>query len=566
MSEQKSNFLLPVIGGLVVIAGGIGAYLIYKQISPSGVSGVMDIAKIIPKQVLFAASISGDPNAWAQLEQFQSPEVKKYLDEELQKIEKQSLSSGDLSYTTDIKPWAGDVMIALLPPEVTTPKAQTLPKLLPVSTSKLAQANIDSSDPKVVVVVQIKDKVAAAQFFDKVKGKAKVTQKDHKGVQISLVTGDNGKPTSVALLGDYAVFSPQTNSVERAIDTFQGADSLATAIAPVSLELKTSLIQFYVPDFANSVEKLIALSPNPRPIPPQTLAQLKSVKSITMGLGVDSDGVRIKGITDLDPNLIKVEYKPAPGKVIAQFPAETMALITGIDIKSRWEQFTKDAANDPDLKTQLDEVRNSLKNSPLALDLDKDVFGWMDGEYAIGAIASSEGILAQSGVGPALIFQTTNRPVAEATLKKLDTFVTGNGLQVATKDINGVPVTEWTSPQAPGFSVGHGWYQKDTLFLSVGALVGAITKPSNTLESSPTFKAVIGSLDKNNIGYFYLDMDKAWGWYSSRFIPPAEQSAITPEVKALINTVRGIGATASVPNKTTTKFEFLLALKPKGGV
>jgi hypothetical protein len=48
----------------------------------------MDSAKLIPKQVLFAASISGDSNAWAQLEQFQSPEVKKYLDLELKKIEK----------------------------------------------------------------------------------------------------------------------------------------------------------------------------------------------------------------------------------------------------------------------------------------------------------------------------------------------------------------------------------------------------------------------------------------------------------------------------------------------
>jgi hypothetical protein len=565
MSEQKSNFLLPVIGGLVVIAGGIGAYLFYKQISPSAVSGVMDSAKLIPKQVLFAASISGDSNAWAQLEQFQSPEVKKYLDQELKKIEKESLNSGDVDYTADIKPWAGDVMFAFLPPLPNSPKAEALPKLIPVSI-KLAQAATDSTGPNILVVVQIKDKGAALKFFDKVKGKNKVTQKDYKGIQISEVIGTSGKPTSVALLGDFSVFSPQTRTVERAIDTFKGGASLASEIAPASLGLKTSLVQFYVPDFANSIEKLVSLSPNARPIPPQTLTQLKSVKSITMGLGVDSDGLRLKGISELDPNAIKIDYKPSPGKVISQFPPETFALISGIDIKTRWEQFSKEAATDPELKKQLDDVKTSLKSSPMGLDLDKDVFGWMDGEYAIGAIASTEGLLAQSGVGPALILQTSNRAAAEATLKKLDTFVKGNGLAVATKDIKGVSVTEWTSPQAPGFSIGHGWYQQDTLFLSVGALVEAIAKPTNSLDSTPTFKSVIGSLDKSNIGYFYLDFDKAWTWYSTRFIPPTELAAITPEAIALIKTVRGIGATASIPNKTTSQFEILLALKPKGGV
>ena len=564
MSEQKSNFLLPVIGGLVVIAGGVGAYLLYKQSSPSGVSSVMNSAKIIPKQVLFAASISGDSNAWAQLDQFQSPEVKKYLDQELKKIEKDSLSSGDFDYTDDIKPWAGDIMVAFLPSAVNVPKAENPLKLLPVST--LAQGISGNPDPNILVVVQVKDKIAASKFFDKVKGKNKVTQRDYKGVQVSEVTNSNGKPTSVALLDDYSVFAPQPKAVESAIDTFQGGASLASTISPANIELKTPLIQFYIPDFANSLEQLVSLSPNARTIPPQTLAQLKLVKSVTLGLGVDSDGIRVKGITDLDPNAIKIDYKPSPSKVISQFPPETFALITGIDIKSRWEQFTKDAATDPQLKKQLDEVRTGLKTSPVGLDLDKDIFGWMDGEYAFGAIASTEGLLAQSGVGPALILQTSDRATAEATLKKIDDFVKGNGLQVAIKDVKGVSVTEWTSPGAPGFSIGHGWYQQDTLFVSVGSLIETIAKPTATLDSTPTFKSVTGSLDKSNIGYFYLDMDKAWAWYSNRFIPPADRELITPEIRALINTVRGIGVTASLPSKTTSKFEILLSLKPNGGV
>lgn len=560
MSNQKSNILLPVLGGVAVIAGGVGAYIFYTQTIKTGVATVVESAKLVPQQVLFAASISGDSNAWAQLEQFQTPEVKKYLDAEIQKLEKEAFGSSDINFNADIKPWAGNIMVALLPPSPAA--ASRTSKMVPVSTTILAQAAVRDT-PNVLVVVQVKDAAAADQFFTKVKGQAQVTEKDYKGVKVSEVTRTGGSPTSVAMLGSYAVFSPQAKSIEQAIDTFQGAPSLATVISPANLELKNPLVQFFIPDFAGSVEKLVALNPDASPISPQTLTQIKSVKSITMGLGVDREGLRLKGVTELEPNSITVEYKTAPGKVIAQFPAETMALITGMDIKTRWEQFVKEAAADPELKSQLDEVRSGLKNSPLALDLDKDIFSWMDGEYALGAIASSDGLLAQTGVGPAFIFQTSNRAAAEATLKKIDDFARTSGLAVATRDVEGVAVTEWTTPQAPGFAIGHGWFKPDTLFLSVGSLIPMIVKPSNSLSNSPTFKSVTGSLSTSNIGYFYLDMEKSWNWFSTRFISPSDLAALTPEVKALINTVRGIGVTASLPSKTTSKFELLLALKPK---
>ncbi len=556
MSDKKSNFLLPVIGGLVIVAGGVGAY-VYFQGSPSGTPNA--IGKVIPQQVLFAASISGDSAAWNKLERFQTPEVKKYLDEQLNKFQQDALAKSDLNFNQDIKPWAGDVMFAILPSQ---PKqSQATPRLLPVSTA-IAQAPIlpDPSTPNILLAVQIKDSGSASKFFEKVKTKAagKVVQRDYKGVQISQFKSESGNPTNVAVLGEYSIISPQAKSLEKAIDTFQGQPSFLNN-PPAKLELKNPLVQFYMPDFGGSVEQLIALNPNAQTLPPQSLAQLKLVKSVTIGIGVDDDGLRLKGVSSLAPGAIKIDYKNSSGKVISQFPAETFGLITGTNIKARWEQFTKDAAQSPELKQGLDNFRTSLKNPSVGLDLDKDIFGWMDGEFAIAAIASSEGVLAQSGFGPALIFQTSDRPAAEALLKKLDALAKNSGLQVATKDVKGVPVTEWSSPQVPGASLGYGWYEKDAFFFSVGALINLIaTKPSNSLDGTPAFKAIAGSLEKNNIGYFYLDMDKTWAWYSSKANPD-----ISKEVKALINTVRGIGATASVPDQTSSKFELLLALKPQ---
>ncbi|NJL42761.1 MAG: DUF3352 domain-containing protein [Pseudanabaena sp. SU_2_4] len=283
------------------------------------------------------------------------------------------------------------------------------------------------------------------------------------------------------------------------------------------------------------------------------------IKSVTIGIGVDGDGIRLKGATKLDPNYLKVEFKPSPGKVISQFPSETFALISGTNIKARWEQFTQDAEKIPELKASLNEARQQAKSSPLAIDLDKDIFGWMDGEFALGGIASNEGILAQVGAGPVMIFQTSNRPSAEALLKKLDDYVKSNSGTVEAKDISGVSVTQWSFPGAPGPLVGHGWHAQDAFFVAVGPLVNAVAKPANSLESSQTFKTITSSLLNPNLGYFYLDMDKTWSLISEKV--PDIKSQVTPETSAFINSVRGIGGTAIMPDKSTSRFELLLALK-----
>lgn len=45
----------------------------------------------------------------------------------------------------------------------------------------------------------------------------------------------------------------------------------------------------------------------------------------------------------------------------------------------------------------------------------------------------------------------------------------------------------------------------------------------------------------------------------------AQQQPITPEANAIISSIRGLGMTATSPDKTTTQVEMLFALKPKNG-
>lgn len=582
MTERKTN-LLPIIGGAaVVVAGGVGAYFFFNKpaILPTGTS-VSGTLTVVPKQSLMAMSISTDGAALSQIEQFLSPETKKLYDTELDKFRK-NLSSSDFDYDKDVKPWIGkNVTIAFLPSGKTanlvpnSSQSALQPRYVPMSNTgsiqfvqnKEPEKAESASAPNVLLVIEVKDKAGAEKFLsEKVKTKAggKEKQSEYKGVKITQY-GEGSNSSATATVGDYLIVTPREQLTQKAIDTFKGEPSLASSISADDLKLKNTVAQVYIPNFGESIVELSALNPKAETIPPESLEQLKKVKSINLGFGIDDSGIRFKALGKFDQEAIAA-LKNSPNKIIGQIPSQAFAVITGFNIKNSWEQFAKSAEKNAEIKKSLDEARTQLKSSPLALDLDKDIFGWMDGEYAIASVSGKpEGILAQTqGLAPVLLLQTTNRSAGESLLKKLDDFISKNGGKVDKKDVGGVAVTEWSVPGAPGAIVSHGWSQQDTLFLTASPIVSLfVPKPTSALEADPTFKSVVSTLPTNNVGYFYIDADKTWGIVQS-FLPAAEKEKTPPEVKALITSIRGLAVTAAYPKPDTAEVEAILALK-KGG-
>jgi Protein of unknown function (DUF3352) len=579
MTETKPN-LLPIIGGAaVVVAGGIGAYFFLNKpaILPTGSSTAGTLA-VVPKRSLMAISMSTDSAALSKIEQFLSPETKKLYDKVFADVKK-GLAAGDFDYEKDVKPWIGkSVTIAILPSGKT---ASLLPsksqaaiqnRYVPMSDTGSIQFVQDKDAPKakaepnVLIVIEVKDKVGAEKFLtDKVKAKTggKETKSDYKGVQITQY-GEGPKAGRVAMVGDYLVVGPNEQDVKTAIDTSKGEASLASGASADDLKLQNPVIQFYIPNFGESIVELAALNPEAKTIPPESMEQLKKVKSMNMGFGIDDVGIRFKAVGKFDPAAIAA-LKNSPNKVISQIPSQAFAVTNGFSIKNSWEQFVKSADNTPEVKKGIDEVRTQLKSSPVPLDLDKDIFGWMDGEFAFAVVSGKpEGILAQSqGLAPLLMLQTTNRAAAESLFKKVDDFASKNGVKVSKKDVGGVSVTEWSVTGA-GAIGSYGWSQQDTLFITASPIVSLfVPKPATAIDADPTFKSVVSTLPANNIGYFYIDADRTWSIVQS-FMPPAEKEKTPPEAKALIESIRGLAGTAVYPNADTAEVEVILALK-KGG-
>ncbi|WP_017654626.1 DUF3352 domain-containing protein [Fortiea contorta] len=557
MPESKLKFLIPTIGAVVAITGGIAAYLYLK--TPVGDStGALGSAKVVPATALMATYINTDPQAWEKLKQFGTPEAQNLITKGLEKFNQDAFKESNISYETDLKPWVGGVMIAVLPPNSVKPAQLNTPG------DQLNQPTNPQSEPNVLVVVGIKDKLGALNFGNKLKSQkgVKFTETDYKGEKIT-ETREQGKPTySVVLNNSQLVLAPEKKGIEQAIDTFKGQPSFAgkegaSTILAKGVDVKNSLAQIYVPDYAGMVQQLITSNPQATQLPPQTLNQLKLVKSMVAGVGVDDGGVRLKAIANLDPQLNKFQYQNAPANIVGQFPADTLALVSGQGISRSWSLLLEQSKDYPEFNQAVEQVRQQLK-ATANLDLDKEVIGWMNQEFAIAAIPSNQGILASVGVGGAFVFDTSDRKTAESTLTKLDDLIKRQSVTVANRNVGGKDITEWQTPQ--GAVLSHGWLDQDTLLVAVGGpIADAIATAKNQpLDNSETFKAVTSSLQKPNGGYFYLDMDK-----TVTLINRFPGQSLPPDASTILASIRGLGVTATSPDKSTSELEMLLALKPK---
>ncbi|BAY39050.1 hypothetical protein NIES2111_34000 [Nostoc sp. NIES-2111] len=560
MPESKSKLLIPVVGATVVVAGSLAAYMYLR--GPAGdSSGALGSAKLVPSTALMATYITTDPQAWDKLKQFGTPEAQKLIAKNLEDFNKQISKDGDISYEKDIKPWVGGVMVAMLPPNAAKPAQfnTTTPGTIPPIASQ--------PEPQILMVVGIKDKISALNFGNKLKAQKGVKSQDidYKGEKITETKPASGQPTYSAVLNNsYIVFSPEKAPVERAIDTYKGQASFATkeganSILSKGAEVKNSLAQIYIPDYPGMVKQLLAASPQASQINPQTLKQLEQVKSMVAAVGVDDAGIRLKAAANLDPQLNKFQYQSTPSTILGQFPADTFALISGQGISRGWSTIVEQSQDYPEFKQALEQVRAQTKL--VNIDLDKDIFGWMDKEFAFGAIPSNQGILASVGFGGAWVLDTSDRKTAEATLTKLDTLAKAQQINISTRKIGGKDVTEWQIPQQ-GALLAHGWLDEDTLFLAVGGPIAETLANSKTqtLDNSNNFKAIAGSLQKPNGGYFYLDMDRTMTLVN-RFAQQTQQP-IPPEANAILSSIRGLSMTANSPDKSSSQVEMLLALKP----
>jgi hypothetical protein len=194
------------------------------------------------------------------------------------------------------------------------------------------------------------------------------------------------------------------------------------------------------------------------------------------------------------------------------------------------------------------------------LDLDQDVFSWLDGEYAIALFPTQESSLPNLPLAGGILIESSQREVGEQTLAKLTKIAAKNPfLTQETERLGNTEVTIWQDPSQQPL-LNYGWLQKERLMITVATplRIFAEKQGDNSLRNSPQFKAMAAHLPDSNFGYVYLNIKQAMTFLET--MPQHPLKKLSPEAKATLNSLEQVALTAFQPEPSWRQIDLFLTL------
>ncbi|MEH2356863.1 DUF3352 domain-containing protein [Nostoc sp.] len=560
MKKNKNPSLVLTLSaaGLLIGAGSVAYWLLaQRQISSSD---LLVGANIIPGDALFAVSLTTDPQQWQKLRQFGTKETQTELDKNLVQLRDRFLTNNGYDFQKDIAPWVGDdIAIAILAP---TTGNKPAPK--PVTTNESAASDQQS----MVMVLPVKNSEIAKSILAQPKTlkQGKWIDRTYQGIAIKQSEGQVGQNFSAALLdGRFVVITDSPKATERAIDAYKNKTSLATTGGFAENFPKIANYQPFAQFYVNvpTAAKIAAASPN-RPLPAQVLAQLQNNQGLAGTITLESEGIRFKGVSWLNPNsqrVLVVENKA--GEMQSRIPAETLMMLTGGNLQRLWRDYVLTSQGNPLSPIAPEQIRGGIK-SLTDLDLDKDLLSWMKGEFSLSVIPATpkEGSPNDFRAGLLFMVHTSDayggqslRKSAETSISKLDEVMKNQyQFQVQPGKVAGQPVVNWISPYGT-LTATHGWLDGDVAFLVVGAPITdkIVPKPNYTLAGTLPFQKTVPTEPNPTNGQFFLDVE--------RTVKNFPLPTLIPNQQTLLNATRSIGMTSAVSDNRSNRYDIFIELK-----
>ncbi|ARV63268.1 hypothetical protein BZZ01_27375 [Nostocales cyanobacterium HT-58-2] len=554
--RKKPSLVLTLSSAGLLIGAGSAAYWLLTQGKPFSRDLLLG-ANIIPQDALFAVSLTTEPEQWQKLREFGTKETQAELDKNLVQLRDRFLTNNGFDFQKDIGPWVGDqVTIAILAPKASKPVAK------PVAT------NGEATPPEqsVVMVLPVKNLEKASSILAQpkaVKG-GKWIDRTYENIAIKETEGQSGEKLSAALLDKrFLIITDNPKATERTIDAYKGKASLATSAGFAENFPKIANYQPFAQFYVNIPysARIATASPNRR-LPAQVLTQLQNNQGLAGTITLESEGIRLKGVSWLNPNsqrVLAVENKA--GKMQNRLPTETMMMLSGGNLQQMWADYVASAQGNPYSPLMPEQLQNGVK-SLTNLNLDEDLLSWMAGEFSVSVIPNSPKEGSSDNFRAALVFmvQASNRSRAEAALKRLDDVMKNQyQFQIRYTTVDGKPIVNWVGPFGT-LTATHGWLDENVAFLSVGAPVTdrIVPRPNNALASTSLFQNTVPREPNPTNGQFFLDVES-----TAKYFP---LPIFLPNQRTLLEATRSVGVTAAVNDSRSTRYDVFLSLKKAGKV
>lgn len=549
--RKKPSLVLTLSFAGLLIGAGSALYWLLTQGNLFS-RDLLPGANIIPQNALVAVSLTTDQGQWEKLREFGTKETQAELDKNLMQLRDRFLTNHGYDFQKDISPWVGDqVTIAIIAPNV----SKTTSK--PVATD--GEATINEQSMVMILPVKNLEKASSILAQPKAIKDGKWINRTYENIPIKETEGQVGEKFSAALLDKrFLVVTDNPKTTEQAIDAYKGKASLATSPGFAENFSKIASSELFAQFYVNVPysAKIATASPT-RPLPAQVLAQLQNNQGLAGTIALESEGMRLKGVSWLNPNsqrVLAVENKA--GTMQNRLPAETLMMLSGGNLQQLWADYVLTSQRNPYSPVMPEQLRNGVK-SLTNLDLEQDLLSWMGGEFSVSVIPNTPKAGLSENFRASLVFmvEASNRARAEAALKQLDEVMKNQyQFQVKYTTVDGKPVVNWVGPFGT-LTATHGWLDGDVAFLTVGAPVGdrVIDRPNNTLANAALFQNTVPSEPNPTNGQLFLDLEK-----TAKYFP---LESFVPNQRPLLDATRSVGVTVAVSDSRSTRYDIFLSLK-----
>ncbi|WP_445246008.1 DUF3352 domain-containing protein [Microcoleus sp. OTE_8_concoct_300] len=529
--KLRSFFSFLIAGVLALLGLSAGGFYWLTTHTPlnllaGGPTTTPAAAVFVSKQAPLLASMLVNPDRLEALRQvFATPEERSRSHAEFEQIKKSLLANTGLDYSRDIEPWIGD--------EIT-----------------LAVIDIDSDGDSnngkqsgFLLAVSSKNVDRSQQFLDsywrKQSRAAKTVQSEiYKAVQInykqvpiaqkktspispfnpfslpkttlppSFATAAIGGSSDSGNSPNFVLFANSPNVIRDAVNNVEAAN----------LNLNNS--PNYQKAFQQLTQGRIALAFVNLPQSQTELNPQVSLNSLAVAVGVNRRGLLAQTALVTSRENTAYPTLSEPVKALQYIPSASPLAVASSDLRNFWADLSSAVSTNAEVSKLVDRTFGDIQQV-WGVNLQQDIFNWVQGEYALG-------VLPNSSNSADWIFAAEKSADSQKAIDKLDEIARSKEYSIGSFTLRNQKITAWTQlttsqnlgknnrksaieTEAKGVRATVGKYEIFTT--SVEAMDAALeAAETGSLVANQDFQTSIEPLPPSNDGYFYLD------WPSSRAI------------------------------------------------
>lgn len=522
--KQRSFFSCLIVGVVVLLLTGCSSFWSGRgnplSLLRGGSQANPAAAMFVPKQAPAMVSLLVNPDAIDSFWQMIATGERRQ-GAELSSLKTNLLADTGLDYQRDIKPWIDDeITLAVTSADIDrdASNGRQTGYLMAIATKNAQKSR------EFLELLFTKRAIAGTELmFEQYKGIKLISDNQQSSsAQKPDTHSDKSRQNSFsgAVVGDrFILFANHPKILRDAINNVQAADLNLTSSSQYQKALtllpadKIGLTYLNLP----SVAAWQGLEPATQTYDSQIIA-----------LEVNRKGLLAETTLLAAPNQ---EIAPPPPNLsqavgaLQYIPAATQVSISGSDLShlentnlnQLWQQVSTLSGSSSGGASRLVKQPLAELQARWGIELPKDIFSWVQGEYALG-------LLPREGqTTPDFIFVAEKSDAAVEGISRLDAVAQQQGLSVAQLPLQNQKISAWTqlitapasSSDADGSSftlkakvqgvhTGVGNYEIFTT--SVDAMDQALKAAKNgALVNSPKFQASTDAIPKLNQGYLYLD-------------------------------------------------------------